>query len=404
MFHLTPLPTLLALNADSKEPADLSAAAAHAAAAAAHLSARPRDTDPGIKMAKALENLRSHPTVVHTAADDRIDLLHPARFLGGAVCSSKKLWLAAREVIGLDGVIPLSSYDMSTVGLGGCVTNRGWTELHNPASTSISLKMFSSSNMGTATAGTKRLTLADGEAAINVGEHLKEIVHMEEFKHAIRALGKAMAMALPWNRSIDAIDGWLHNSNYGLADLNGRPDRVPLLVDFVNYALSLNANAWQQREPFLGTGDIKTLWGEWYGSRPASYLSVPAYAPITQLSGPCHNPIKPLVSLSRLTLKIRGRDTYTLGTRPAFNRRAGFQLAPAPAAPANSGQPKPLMAPQHSPNPGPDQICRRFNAGVCPNHFTTCRTAAGVRLLHICDATNALGQPCAKFHARAQHR
>ncbi len=101
MFHLTPLPTLLALNADSKELADLSAAAAHAAATTAHLSARPRDTDPGIKMAKALENLRSHPTVVHMAADDRINLLHPSHFLRGAVCSSKKLWLAAREVLAL---------------------------------------------------------------------------------------------------------------------------------------------------------------------------------------------------------------------------------------------------------------------------------------------------------------
>jgi hypothetical protein len=239
-------------------------------------------------MAKALESLRSHPVVLPTAADDRVELLHPARFLGGTVCSSKKLWLAARDIIGLEGIVPLSSYDMATVGLGGCVTNRGWVEIHNPASTSLSLKMFSSANMGSATAGTKRLTLADGEAAINVGEHLKEIVHMEELKHAIRAAGRAMAMALPWNRSVDAIDGWLHNSNYGLADLNGRPDRVPLLVDFINYVFNMNANAWQQREPFLGTGDIKTLWGEWFGSRPASYLSVQNYNHGAQLSGPRH--------------------------------------------------------------------------------------------------------------------
>jgi hypothetical protein len=143
--------------------------------------------------------------------------------------------LAARDVIGLDDVVPLSNYDMATVSLSGCVTNRGWVELHNPASTSLCLKMFSSSNMGSATTGTKHLTLADGHAAINVGEHLKEIVHMEELKHAIRAAGRAMAMALPWNRSIDAIDGWRHNSNYGFANLNGRPDRVPLLVDFINY-------------------------------------------------------------------------------------------------------------------------------------------------------------------------
>jgi hypothetical protein len=247
MFRFTPLTTLLALNAESKEPADLSTAAAHAAAAAAYLSARPLETNPGIKMAKVHENLHSHPAVIHTAADDRIELLHPARFLGGAVCSSKKLWLAAHEVIGLEGVVPLSSYDMATVGQGSCVINRSWTELHNPASTSFSLKMFSSSNMATATAGTKRLILADQEAAINVGEQLKEIIHMEEFKHAIRAVGRAMAMALPWNRSIDAIDGWLHNSNYELADLNRRPDRVPL--HFGNYVFNLNANACNRENP-----------------------------------------------------------------------------------------------------------------------------------------------------------
>jgi hypothetical protein len=148
----------------------------------------------------------------------------------------------------------LSSYDMATVGLGSCATNHSWTELHGPASTSVSLKIILSSNIGPTTTGTKRLTLADGEAVINAGEHLKEIIHMEEFKHAIRALGRAVAMALLWNCSIDAIEGWLHNSNYGLADLNGCPDRVLPLVDFVNYVFCLNANAWQHREPFLGMG------------------------------------------------------------------------------------------------------------------------------------------------------
>ncbi len=212
-------------------------------------------------------------------------MLHPAHFLGSAVCSSKKLWLAAHDNIGLEGIVPLSSYDMATVGLGGCVTNCGWTKLHNPALTSLSLKMFSSTNMGTATAGMKRLTLADGEAAINVGKHLREIVHMEEFKHAIRAAGRAMSMALTWNRSIDALDGWLHNSNYAFADLNGRPDQVSLLVNFTNYVFSPNTNAWQQWERFLRTGDIKMLWGEWFGSRPAYYLSI-----LAQLRGPCHGP------------------------------------------------------------------------------------------------------------------
>jgi hypothetical protein len=36
----------------------------------------------------------------------------------------------------------------------------------------------------------KRLTLVDGEAVINMGEHLKEIVHMEELKHQVRAAAR----------------------------------------------------------------------------------------------------------------------------------------------------------------------------------------------------------------------
>jgi hypothetical protein len=88
--HHTPISALLALNADHKElPADLGSAAAHAAAA--HLSSRPRDVDPGIKMAKALESLHSNPVVLPTSADDRINLLHPTHFLGGSICSSTKL-------------------------------------------------------------------------------------------------------------------------------------------------------------------------------------------------------------------------------------------------------------------------------------------------------------------------
>jgi hypothetical protein len=47
-----------------------------------------------------------------------------------------------------------------------------------------------------------------------------------------------MAMALPWNHSIDALDSWLHNSNYGLADLNKRLDRVFLLVDGLSFSYS----------------------------------------------------------------------------------------------------------------------------------------------------------------------
>jgi hypothetical protein len=44
--------------------------------------------------------------------DNRWDVLHPARFLPGASCSAKAIWLAAREVLGNTGHQALSSYDM----------------------------------------------------------------------------------------------------------------------------------------------------------------------------------------------------------------------------------------------------------------------------------------------------
>jgi hypothetical protein len=70
-------------------------------------------------MARALKALRNNPTQVKEGEDDCIQVLHPARFLGGATCSAKKLWPETRDVIGLDGITPLSNHDMTATGLGG---------------------------------------------------------------------------------------------------------------------------------------------------------------------------------------------------------------------------------------------------------------------------------------------
>jgi hypothetical protein len=382
----TDLKILMELNRGSTAagPDFQSFASQAAAAAAAHMSSaaqKERENDPGVKMARALEALRNNPAQVKAGVDDRIQALHPARFLGGATCSAKKLWLAAREIIGLDGVTPLSNYDMAATGLGGCVTARGWVELHNPASTNLSLKLFSSANIGGATAGTKRLTLADGDGAINVGESMKEVADMESFKHAVRALCQAAHFALPWNYSFAAIDGFLHSSNYCAAELAGRPDRAGLLVDFTNYVLGVNAAAWQQREPFLTSGEIKIQWAEWFGSRPAALL------------------------------KTSGEEGGGVGNqnnnfyRGGKNNRGGFQGGRGGFNQAAAGG-KPRTA-STAGGQGPPQnilFCRRYNNGSCPNHFSNCYLANGTRLFHVCDATNAKGEQCRAYHPRTQHR
>ena len=132
--------------------------------------------------------------------------LHPARFLGGACSSLADQWAEARRSIGEAGVTALGNYDLNAVGCGGCVTPKGWLEIHNPASQELKLKLFHMPNMGGA--ATKK---QEGESGV---ESLKEIGDLDSFKIALNTAREAMASALPWNRSISALVGLMLNTNY----------------------------------------------------------------------------------------------------------------------------------------------------------------------------------------------
>jgi hypothetical protein len=41
---------------------------------------------------------------------------------------------------------PIGNYDMGALGLAGYVSARGWAEIHNPASTKLSIKLFNINN------------------------------------------------------------------------------------------------------------------------------------------------------------------------------------------------------------------------------------------------------------------
>ena len=98
--------------------------------------------EPDAKLAQNVELCASTPTVVSEGLDNRKTSLHETRFLGGGACSAQTIWIRARELLGNEGVPALGGYDMDAVGCQVSVTPKGWLELHNPASTSISLKMF----------------------------------------------------------------------------------------------------------------------------------------------------------------------------------------------------------------------------------------------------------------------
>jgi hypothetical protein len=103
-----------------------------------------KDSDNRLAANKAA--LASTYADVPAGRDNRWSELHEGRFLAGAGCSAVRLWLTARDKLGLSGYPPIGSYDMGAVGLAGYVSSKGWCELHNMCSTKLSVKLFNINN------------------------------------------------------------------------------------------------------------------------------------------------------------------------------------------------------------------------------------------------------------------
>jgi hypothetical protein len=141
------------------------------------------------------------------------------------------------------------------VGLAGYISARGWAEIHNPASTKISIKMFNINNCA-ARSSSKKVDSED------------DILEVSEFKLALRALRSAMQFVMPWNMSILALEGFFHQTNFCSQDLANVEKRAWFLSKFCDYALALNADRWRDSEPFLTTGELKNVWSAFFGAQP----------------------------------------------------------------------------------------------------------------------------------------
>ncbi len=113
---------------------------------------------------------------------------------------------------------------------------RGFKEMHNPASPHNMLKFYSSSNMGSQTGATKRLSLADGDRSVTIGDNMKEVSDLNEIRLAVRAMCRTAQLVMPWNKAYNTIDGFLHNRNYAFtSSAAGQTERLfspPLSTTF----------------------------------------------------------------------------------------------------------------------------------------------------------------------------
>ena len=223
-----------------------------------------RAKDASDKLAANKAALASTVTTVSEGRDNRSSSLHPARFLGGAGCSAARIWLTARETVGLTGYPPIGNYDMGAVGLAGYVSAKGWSELHNMSSSKLSVRMFNI-NSASPRGGSKKSSTDDEE----------EMLDLAEFKLALRAMRTAFQLAVPWNLSILALEGFYFQTNFCSTDLSSTEKKGWYLTRFTDYVLEQNSDRWRDAEPFLTAGELKSSWAAFFGSQPKSSSSQP---------------------------------------------------------------------------------------------------------------------------------
>jgi hypothetical protein len=234
---------------------------------------------------------------------------------------------------------------MNAVGLGGFVSKRGWLEIHNVGSDSMSLKMFNINSCG---------NKAGSAAKSDNSDELKDIIELGEFQLALRVAREAMSLVHPWNKSISAIEGFLNQSDFCKQDLAGVDKPGAALTQFVDYIFGENADRWRGRLPFLSTGDLKASWAAFWGARPESKLK-----PNQKATG--------------------------AGAAGGSSNEGGFKK----------------FSRQQFDKSFFDDVCRMFNFGKCSKGPGTCTTKSGIPLRHVCNFRTNPSNPkdiCGRAH------
>lgn len=294
---------------------------------------------------------------VEAGTDDRLNNLHSARFLPGPTCTQGKVWTQARDYLGSAGHPPLSSYDMASFGLGGCTSARGWVEIHDLSSTSLSVKMFAIGNFTS--------KVKDD----NKDSEFPEMDDISEFKTALRVLRGAMSCVYPWNRSIDALESFFIQTNYCSTDLSGAEKQVSILTRFADYVLAENGTRWRDGEVFLTTRDLRGTWADFFGQKGGS---------LKQFQSKKHNQSQ--------------NQNKSHGQQSSYNKNFSYVL--------------PHVRYQAPPRLFEDDICALWNMGKCARAPGQCFTHKGKGLRHVCNHRFDWKQPdiyCGKEHPANQY-
>jgi hypothetical protein len=281
---------------------------------------------------------------VNAGKDNRWNVLHPARFLPSVACSAQKQFTTAREVIGLTSPPQLACYDMTAVGMGGFVTNRGWYEISTMGSSKMKVSMFNINN------ATKSSSFKSSDA-----EDAPEMKDVSEFEVALRAMRIAAHFVQPWNFAFVALENFLLQNQFCKEDLkyDTRPART--LCQFVDFILNENSNHWRDGSTFISTGELESYWRSFIGARPQI-----RYPPGTSTAS-------------------KGKEQHQQGQQAQKQQKDRKRKFPFV------------------------DICHRWNTNNCSKAAGACFNARGTPLRHCCDwrdPANPSSQPCGQAHTR----
>jgi len=220
-------------------------------------SERSRETEDRLANNKAA--LHSKFYMVPEGKDNRCTELHPARYLPGAACSAARMYIQAREVIGLSSPPQLACYDLNAVGMGGYVTARGWLELGTSGSSKLKVGLFNINNAA-----------KSGKSADDDSTDMKSV---GEFVLALRTLRTAAQFVCPWNLSYLAIENFFLQKEFMKDELRHDDNPAKTLCQFTDFVISKNSGRWRDGSSFIYFGEMKGYWDAFVGARPQSKAS-----------------------------------------------------------------------------------------------------------------------------------
>lgn len=254
-------------------------------------------------------------------------------------------------------IIPIASdlYPLHHINGGGCVTLKGWFEVANLGSTTISIKDFLLKNALRTNSGARRITTGQegGAHFMETSVALQEATSAKECAEAFSMLLILRHRACPADCSLEPLFRFLNIHLFFVGDKEFKPESVnagAFAAGFIDTVLHLNGMRFNTRMPFLSYAELYNVLREY-----------------------------------KMTVKdTRGNENSRQDHKQGHSQQK-----------------------QWSQNKGTPMFCHRFNnekGNLCRVTDGDCTGKFGKTFKHLCNFKYPNGNMCKKAHPASKHK